>query len=191
MLDKSTGSPLVGANIFLESTSIGTASNEEGYYRIKNIKKGNYLINVSYIGYSQFSDSLVISGNENNIKLDIFLRYAAIEGEEINVTAQAKGQIDAINKQLNSKSLVNIISSDRIEELPDANAAETVARVPGVSIRREGGEGNKVIVRGLSPKYNNITVDGVKIASTDSENRSADLSMISQYMLEGIEVTKA
>ena len=191
VLDKSTGSPLVGANIFLESTSIGTASNEEGYYNIKNIKKGNYSINVSYIGYSQFSDSLLISGNENNIKLDIFLRYAAIEGEEINVTAQAKGQIDAINKQLNSKSLVNIISSDRIQELPDANAAETVARVPGVSIRREGGEGNKVIVRGLSPKYNNITVDGVKIASTDSENRSADLSMISQYMLEGIEVTKA
>ena len=67
---------------------------------------------------------------------------------------------------------------------------QTVARVPGVSIRREGGE-NKVIVRGLSPKYNNITVDGVEIASTDSENRSADLSMISQYMLEGIEVTKA
>ena len=58
--------------------------------------------------------------------------------------------MNAINRQLNSKSLVNIISSDRIQELPNANAAETVARVPGVSIRREGGEGNKVIIRGLS-----------------------------------------
>ena len=37
-----------------------------------------------------------------------------------------------------------------------ANAAETVARVPGVSIQREGGEGNKVVVRGLSPKYNSL-----------------------------------
>ena len=55
--------------------------------------------------------------------------------------------MDAINKQLNAKSLVNIISSDRIQELPDANAAETVARVPGVSIRREGGEGNKVVIQ--------------------------------------------
>ena len=97
----------------------------------------------------------------------------------------------AINKQLNAKSLVNIISSDRIRELPDANAAETVARVPGVSIQREGGEGNKVVVRGLSPKYNSVTVNGVKLASTDNENRSTDLSMISQYMLDGIEVTKA
>ena len=67
--------------------------------------------------------------------------------------------MDAINKQLNAKSIVNIVSSDRIQELPDANAAETVARVPGVTIKREGGEGNKVIIRGLSPKYNSITVE--------------------------------
>ena len=99
--------------------------------------------------------------------------------------------MNAINRQLNSKYLVNIISSDRIQELPNANAAETVARVPGVSIRREGGEGNKVIIRGLSPKYNNITVNGVKLASTDNNNRSTDLSMISQYMLDGIEIIKA
>ena len=106
------------------------------------------------------------------------------------VTAQAKGQMDAINKQLNAKSLVNIIFSDRIQELPDANAAETVARVLAFPFE-EGGEGNKVVIRGLSPKYNNITVNGVKLASTDNDNRSTDLSMISQYMLDGIEVTKA
>ena len=60
---------------------------------------------------------------------DFNLNYTTIEGNEVTVTAQAKGQMAAINKQLNAKSLVNIISSDRIQELPDANAAETVARV--------------------------------------------------------------
>ena len=99
--------------------------------------------------------------------------------------------MDAINKQLAAKSLVNVVSSDRIQELPDANAAESVARVPGVTIKREGGEGNKVVIRGLSPKYNSITVDGTRLASTDADDRSTDLSMISQYMLDGIEVTKA
>ena len=114
-----------------------------------------------------------------------------MQGEAIEVTAQARGQIDAINEQIKAKSIKNIVSSDRIQELPDANAAETVARIPGVSIRREGGEGNKVIIRGLSPKYNKVMVDGTNLASTDPDNRSTDLSMISQYMLEGIEVTKA
>ena len=189
--DKNNGLPLVGANVFLDNTSIGTAANDQGFYEIKNIRKGNYFIKVAYIGYESFSDSLIIDGEEKNIELNIDLNYTTIEGNEVIVTAQAKGQMDAINRQLSSKSLVNIISSDRIQELPDANAAETVARVPGVSIRREGGEGNKVVIRGLSPKYNNITVNGVKLASTDNDNRSTDLSMISQYMLDGIEVTKA
>ena len=119
------------------------------------------------------------------------LNYKTIEGKTIEDTTQARGQMDAINKQLKAKSIKNIISSDRIQELPDANAAEAVARVPGVSIRREGGEGNKVVIRGLSPKYNKITVNGTNLASTDPDDRSTDLSMISQYMLEGIEVTKA
>jgi len=189
--DKFSGSPLTGANVFIEGTSIGTAADLKGYYQLKDIENGDYNVKASYIGYETISQQLKLTSDSSNTSLDFNLNYKTVEGNEVIVTAQAKGQMSAINKQLNSKSLVNIISSDRIQDLPDANAAETVGRVPGVSIRREGGEGNKVIVRGLSPKYNNITVNGVKLASTDSENRSTDLSMISQYMLEGIEVTKA
>jgi hypothetical protein len=48
-----------------------------------------------------------------------------------------------------------------------------------------------VVIRGLSPKYNAVTINGIRMASTDSDDRSTDLSMISQYMIEGIEVTKA
>ena len=57
------------------------------------------------------------------------LNYATIEGKTVEVTAQARGQMDAINRQLKAKSIKNIVSSDRIQELPDANAAEAVARV--------------------------------------------------------------
>ena len=189
--DKVTNKPLIGANVYVEGTSIGAATNNNGEYSITGLKEGSYVVKASYIGYNAFTDSLIVSGDNKNLNLNFNLNYTTIEGNEVVVTAQARGQMDAINKQLNAKSLVNIISSDRIQELPDANAAETVARVPGVSIRREGGEGNKVVIRGLSPKYNNITVNGVKLASTDNEDRSTDLSMISQYMLDGIEVTKA
>jgi len=189
--DKINDEPLIGANIFIEGTSIGAAADKKGFYEINGIKAGTYTIKAAYIGYKTSPDTITIAGDEFDIALDFNLNYTTIEGSEVIVTAQAKGQMNAINKQLNSKSLVNIISSDRIQELPDANAAETVARVPGVSIKREGGEGNKVVIRGLSPKYNNILVNGVKLASTDNNDRSTDLSMISQYMLDGIEVTKA
>lgn len=188
--DSGSNDPLVGANVYITGTSLGTATSDEGKYNIANVNPGTYMLKASYIGYeSKELEITVIAGEE--LVQDFELDYATIEGKTIQVTAQARGQMDAINKQLKAKSIKNIISSDRIQELPDANAAEAVARVPGVSIRREGGEGNKVVIRGLSPKYNKVTVNGTNLASTDADDRSTDLSMISQYMLEGIEVTKA
>ena len=188
--DSGKKEPLIGANIYVMGTSLGTASNDEGRYTIVNIAPGDYTLKISYIGYESKEFAITVAANER-ITQDFELDYATIEGKTVEVTAQARGQMDAINKQLKAKSIKNIVSSDRIQELPDANAAEAVARVPGVSIRREGGEGNKVVIRGLSPKYNKITVNGTNLASTDADDRSTDLSMISQYMLEGIEVTKA
>ena len=190
VVDSSNGKPLVGANVFIVGTSLGSATTDKGSFNINNINTGSYKIKVSYIGYE--SKELEVDFPEaKKYEQNFFLKYATIEGKTILVTAQARGQLDAINKQLKAKSIKNIVSSDRIQELPDANAAETVARIPGVSIRREGGEGNKVVIRGLSPKYNKITVNGTNLAATDPDDRSTDLSMISQYMLAGIEVTKA
>ena len=187
--DAKNGNLLVGANVFIVGTSLGASARADGQYKITNVKPGNYSLKASYIGYVTAEDSITIT--DTDINLDFNLNYTTIEGKEVTVTAQAKGQMDAINRQLNARSIVNIISSDRIQELPDANAAESVARVPGVSIKREGGEGNKVVIRGLSPKYNAITVEGTRLPSTDPDDRSTDLSMISQYVLDGIEVTKA
>ena len=176
VLDRKTKEPLVGANVFIVGTSLGTASSNEGSYRLSNIPEGDYILRASYIGYE--TKELKINVKSNQISAyDIQLSYKSLQGEEIKVTAQAKGQMGAINKQLKAKSIKNIISSDKIQELPDANAAEAVARVPGVSIKREGGEGNKVVIRGLSPKYNKITVNGVSLASTSGSNRSTDISI--------------
>jgi TonB-dependent receptor len=190
VFDEQTGDELVGAHVVLKGTSLGSATNFDGKYLIPNVKPGTYVIEAGYIGYASITDTLVISPGVDIVR-DFELVYTELEGAEIVVTAQAQGQLAAINRQLSEKSLVNIVSSDRIEELPDANAAESVSRIPGITVQREGGEGNKVVVRGLSPKYNAVSVNGVRLAATDSSNRSTDLSMVSQYMLEGIEVTKA
>ena len=188
--DSGNKKPLVGANVYITGTGMGTSTSDEGRYNIANVSPGTYTLKASYIGYESEEMEIIVTAGEE-LEQDFELNYVTIEGKTVEVTAQARGQMDAINKQLKAKSIKNIISSDRIQELPDANAAEAVARVPGVSIRREGGEGNKVVIRGLSPKYNKITVNGTNLASTDADDRSTDLSMISQYMLEGIEVTKA
>ena len=62
---------------------------------------------------------------------------------------------------------------------------------PALSLIRNGGEGQKVAVRGMSPQYNVVMVNGVRMQSTDRNDRSVDLNMIAPNILSGIEVTKA
>lgn len=190
VLDGNDGSPLWGANVLVKGTVIGMATNDEGKFRINNIPIGNQTIVFSYIGYIPVERKILIEENKTII-LDIKMSSTAVEGKEVVVSAQLQGQQAAINQQLSSNSIVNIVSKDKIEALPDQNAAESLARLPGISLIRNGGEGQKVVVRGLSPKYNNITVNDEKIPSTDEEDRSVDLSSISPDMLAGIEVYKS
>jgi len=188
--DKSTGEELIGTNVFLDGTGFGAAADIEGNYKILNIPSGTYKLKISYIGYEEQQIDVNIVGGKT-LSMDIELLYSgSTELDEVTITAQARGQMNAINEQLNSKSITNVISAERMQELPDANAAETIGRLPGVSVLRSGGEGNKVVIRGLSPKYNKVMLEGISMAATGSD-RSSDISMISPYSLDGIEVMKA
>lgn len=190
VMDATSNDALPGANIIIVGTSIGVASDLYGNFLIRNLPVGELVMRVSYVGYRTLETNIkTLAGR--TIELNLKLEFQSIEGDEVLVTAQARGQAAAINQQLSADAIVNIVSSARIQDIPDANAAESVGRLPGVSILRQGGEGNKVVIRGLAPKYNSIQVGGIKMASTDTDDRSVDLSMISPYMLEGIEVTKA
>ncbi len=181
---------LWGTNIILVNTAFGGSTDFDGNYSIINIPPGKYVLRVTYLGFESQDIEVEIVA-DRTLELDIVLKPEAIEGETVTITAQREGQLAAINQQITSDAIKNVVSSDKIEELPEANAAEAVGRLPGVSLEREGGEGNKVVIRGLAPKYNKVQIDGVDLASTDSDDRSTDLSMISPYLLGGIEVTKS
>jgi TonB-dependent receptor len=187
--DASTGGPLVHANIVLVGTSRGAATDMDGKYVLLNVLPGSYTVRASYIGYK--SQQMEFSVKEGlTTQQDFVLTPVAIEGETIVVTGQAKGQVDAINKQLAADQIINVVSAAKIQELPDANAAESVGRLPGVTVLRTGGEGDAVVIRGLEPKFNKILIDGVQMSSSDPNDRSTDLSTISSSMLDGIEVSK-
>lgn len=188
--DAGTGETLIGASVRIAGTSVGSATDLEGNYRIVRVPAGEHVLIFSYIGYRPLELPVTVRSGAD-VQLDAALELDVLQGEEIVITAQAEGQVAAINQQRASDQIVNVVSSARIQELPDANAAESVGRLPGISIQRDAGEGQKVVIRGLSPKYNNVTVNGVALPSTDFEDRSTDLNMVSSEMLAGIEVYKS
>ena len=188
--DSITQKPLIGANVFLMGTSLGAATDIEGRYSISNIPQDKYIVKISYIGYKAKELEVQIQNNITT-ELNIQLSLDVLMGQEVVVTGQMVGQISAINQQLSSNTIINVVSEEKIQELPDANAAETIGRLPGVSVTRSGGEANKIILRGLGDQYVNVTIDGVRIPSTDALGRGIDLSTISQNSLAGIELFKA
>jgi TonB-dependent receptor len=205
VFDKVTGEPLIGANVVVLNSSLGAAANIDGLITIYGVAAGEQTLKISYVGYQTITVQVTIPEN-GVLEQEFRLSPQVIQGQEVVITAQARGQDAAINKQLSSDNVVNVVSAARIQELPDANAAESIGRLPGVSLVRSGGQATQVVIRGLQPQYNMITIDGVQIPANDAGSisaggayatptnnpggRAVDLSMISSNSLEGIEVYK-
>jgi outer membrane receptor for ferrienterochelin and colicin len=189
VIDAMTGEPLIGANVVLMNTAIGAAANMDGEYTITRMPAGEQTLVIRYLGYVTATVQVTVIPGET-VVLDISLQPDHVSGEEVVIYTQALGQANAIRQQLSSNTIVNVVSDTRLRELPDANAAESIGRLPGVAVLRDAGEGSRVAIRGMGPRYSSITIDGNRIPGTDGD-RSVNLSMISPEMLAGIEVYKA
>jgi TonB-dependent receptor len=188
--EKSTGSTLPGATIFVKGTTIGTTTDPYGKFMLTGLPVGTDSLLFSYLGYQSQTVVITLAAGENK-EINIEMFSSEIGLEEVVISGQLLGQAKAINQQLNSDALVNVVSENRIHELPDVNAAEAIGRISGVAIQRNAGEGQKIMLRGLSPKFTNITINGSRMASNSSTDKSVDLSMISPELLAGIEVYKS
>ncbi len=168
LIDGSNDEPLAYANVYVKGTSLGTVSDVEGIYRLDNVPAGEQIIVFSFIGFAEQELPVNISAGEIHQLEPATMMAESIMGEEVIITALMRGQVAALNKQANSNTIVNVVSKDNIEGVPDMNAAESISRLPGISISRSGGEGSKVTVRGVSPRFNSITVNGIRLPATGS-----------------------
>ena len=191
VVDNITNEPLFGANVIILGTSTGASSDINGEFILFNAPVGVNNLKVSYIGYKE--QKIDVECLEDIVTfIQIELQSDVLElGETVTVSGQRAGQVAALNQQLSAEALVNVVSSEKMLEFPDANVAESVARLPGVSINRDGGEGSSVVVRGLSAKYSKVTVDGIDMASSGSQERGTNLSGIAQENLKGVELYKS
>lgn len=178
-------STLPGVNVLVKGTKTGTVTDMDGKFSIK-IPANNAILIIEYMGY--VTQEIKVAG-ESDIK--ITLQPSLNQLDEIVLTVQAKGQKKAISEQLNSNTIKNVVAADRLQENPDANSVEAIGRLPGVSVTRDGGEGSGLVVRGLAPKYTAVTLNGVKMASNSADGRETNISGISQYALQGVEVYKS
>src|SRR5690349_19189784 len=92
--------------------------------------------------------------------------------EEVVVTGYRASLINALDAKRASSEMVDVINADDIASFPDANLAESLQRLPGVSIDRENGEGRSITVRGLGGDFTAVRLNGIDALSTAGGNES-------------------
>ena len=111
--------------------------------------------------------------------------------EEVVVRGIRLSLEQAAESKRQSEAIVDVVSADDLGRLPDKNAAEAVARLPGVSITQDQGEGRYVSIRGASPNLNSVTLNGLAVGTVEENSRRVPFDILGGELLGSIEVVKA
>ncbi len=183
------GAVLQGAKVEVQPGGIIAASDRQGEFSINDLPPGSYRLKISYVGFLPYSSTLkVIGGQPTNVEAVLKIDG---KGEQIFVTAdRPHGEAEAINRQRTADNIIDVLPSDVIRSLPNANIADAVGRLPGVTLERDEGEGKYVQIRGTEPRLNNTTIDGVDVPAPEDNVRQVKLDTIPSGIVEAVEVNK-
>jgi iron complex outermembrane receptor protein len=153
--DKADGTTIIGATIFIPDLRIGTNTDANGQYTIKDLPKGTYLVQVNYVGYAAFNQKVTII--ENTV-LNVPLKSSTIEVGEVVVTGVSKAT--EIKRDPVPMLAVGKIAID--QHAASSNVIDQIANMPGISAVSTGPNVSKPFIRGLG--YNRVVtaVDGIR-----------------------------
>lgn len=190
VIDGDNGLSLPGATVKIEKSNRYTFSEENGNFEFLNIPEGTYAVYVEYLGYKKSVQKVSVKSQQTTtIDFKIYAGSDALE-DLIVVGNALKGQAKALNVQKNSGNITNVISSDQVGRFPDANIGDALKRVPGITMQNDQGEARDIIIRGLSPELNAVTLNGDRIPSAEGDNRNVQMDLIPSDMVASIEVNK-
>ncbi len=113
----------------------------------------------------------------------------ATDLDRIEVVGVREALFNARAQERETDVISNVVTADDAGQFSDQNVAESLQRVPGLSIDRDAGEGRRVNVRGLGPSFNPVTINGVTLATSDLD-RDAVVDILPNDLLGTLTVTK-
>ncbi len=121
-----TNTPVPGATIIIEGTTLGDAAGDNGYYTILNVKPGTYTVVVSMIGYATLRVENVEVSADRTTRVNAELQEAVIEGEEIVIVAQRP------LIEMDRTTSASYLSAESIANLPVQELQDLLQLQPGV-----------------------------------------------------------
>lgn len=178
--DKSSHSPLPGATVYLPDLHVGASANAQGEYEIKNLPKGKFLVEVHYIGYAAFTETVQINGVTQQ---DFALSETLLEKNEVVITG-----VNMATTLKKTPTPVSIVRKDYLDANISTNIIDAIAKLPGVSQLTTGPAISKPFIRGLG--YNRVVVVGDGVRQEGQQWGDEHGIEIDDYNVSKVEVLK-
>ncbi len=188
VIDAEAGVPIGGAQVEVVGTTLRTRTAVDGRYAFGAVPAGTVDLRIRTIGYAPKTVTGIVIVDGGVSEQDVSMSAAAVEIQEITVTAAAeRGSVNsALDEQRNSVAIVNSISAEQIARSPDGDAAAAVQRVSGATVQ----DGKYVFVRGLGDRYTQASLNGARIPSPEPEKKVVPLDLFPSSLLSGITTSK-
>lgn len=179
------------AQIFLEGSSLKTSSDIDGNYELIGVSTGTYRLIVNANGYQEKAISVEIK-NATSIVVDVQLTekepaIQSIETVDINVKKNTNKESSVIFESKQATQVVVGISRQQITNSVDANAAQAMKRVPGITIV----DGKFIMIRGLNERYNHVMINNISAPSTEVDKRTFSFDLIPSSALDRMMILKS
>ncbi len=174
--DKASGEPLIGANVVLEGTNLGAATDIDGYFVIINVPPGIYRMSVFYVGYATTTVENVRINIDRTTTQDIYLTPSEVEGQEVVVEAERP----AI--ELDRTHTSAVMNAQTVDLMPVTEVAEVIALQAGIV-----NTGGQLHFRGGRAREVSYVIDGVPVTNNFSEN-GGSLVQVDNNMIAELEV---
>ncbi|MFQ5485283.1 MAG: carboxypeptidase-like regulatory domain-containing protein, partial [Desulfobacterales bacterium] len=158
--DIANGEALIGTNVFLENTLIGSSTNLSGYYVIPKIPIGDYTLVVDYIGYKSFKQQMKFTADEKK-EMNVYLQAQDIVIEKVVVVSEA---IPTIEKLFNAPISKIDLSPRQFKQMPqvaEADLLRSIQTLPGILPVYDWS--SELYVRGGTPDQNLYLIDGTDV----------------------------
>jgi TonB-dependent receptor len=185
----SSGGVLQGAEIVVDPVGAHAVSDAQGQFFMNDLAPGTLTVRITYVGFKTFTQTVNVSAGKA-ASVDAKLGVDS-QNLQVLVTAErASGEAEQVNREITADNIVQVLSSDVIRSLPNANMADALGRLPSVTIERDEGEGKYVQVRGTEPRLTNTTIDGINVPSPESQVRQIKFDAIPADIVESVEINK-
>jgi TonB-dependent receptor len=190
--DVNTGGYLPGVALEVVGRNVSAVSEADGSFRLRNVPAGSQQVRATYFGYDPATASVTVPAS-GDVTAELSLGGEVHRLAAVTVEGYKEGRSRALQQKQTATNIADIVAADAIGNLPDRNVAEAVARVPGVNLSLEQGEGRYVSIRGVEPNLNQVLLDGATMAAPGGTRlgRAVPLDALGTGQIAQIEVIKS